>query len=83
MKQKVAKDLRAFAPAAIPSHPDTLSTGTLHSQNIARLWLERAGEQKRAFFQVFRNPFPLAGSALAEKYLHGGNTARVRRCERI
>jgi len=27
MKQKCAKDLRAFAPAAIPSHPDTLSTG--------------------------------------------------------
>jgi hypothetical protein len=27
MKQKRAKDLRAFAPAAIPSHPNTLSTG--------------------------------------------------------
>jgi hypothetical protein len=25
--EKCAKDLRAFAPAAIPSHPDTLSTG--------------------------------------------------------
>ena len=34
---------------------------TLRPRNIPRLWTrERAGEENRAFFQVFRNPFPLA-----------------------
>jgi hypothetical protein len=32
--------------------PQRSFDGTLHSQNIARHWLERAGEAKRAFFQV-------------------------------
>jgi hypothetical protein len=46
MKQKCAKDLRAFAPAAIPSHPDTLSTGPLplakHRKTLA--WTGGRGE---------------------------------------
>lgn len=37
--RKCAKDLRAFARAALPAHLDALSSGALHSQNIARLWL--------------------------------------------
>jgi hypothetical protein len=55
-----AKDLRVFAPAANPVSPRRPFAGTLHSQNIARRWLERADGEKRAFFQVFRNPFHLA-----------------------
>ena len=45
--------------------PDTPFRETpLQSQNIPRLCRERAGELARAFFQVFRNPPPLALSAL-------------------
>jgi hypothetical protein len=40
------------------SHPDTLSPGTLHSQNIARLWLHGRAGRKGLSSKYSETPFP-------------------------
>jgi hypothetical protein len=58
--EKCAKDLRVLLLPLSRLTPTPFRRDRFHSQNIARLWLGRAGGEKRAFFQVFRNPFPPA-----------------------
>jgi hypothetical protein len=47
------RESRLHSPHPIPAR-------ALHSPKTPRLWLGRAGEEKRAFLHVFGNPIPLA-----------------------
>jgi len=58
-----AKDLRAFARAPLPDSLRHPFAGDAPLAKHRKTLAARAGEAKRAFLQVFRDPFPLADSA--------------------
>lgn len=55
-----AKDSCHLLTYGNPPHPLPPFGGTLRSQSVPRIWRRRAGEENRAFLQVFGNPFHLA-----------------------
>ena len=50
--------LASFCSCRYPVSPRPLSTGPLHSQNIARLWLDGRARRNRLSSRCSGNPFP-------------------------